>query len=105
MNDACRLPAFGRLKRAYSLSLTSPHKRCQGWALSGRTMDEYTDVIKKYKCPACGIEEVMRFHHRQMMMEAPCSSCGAMVRWDPDDRASSESLFGDVNEGQAALVR
>jgi predicted RNA-binding Zn-ribbon protein involved in translation (DUF1610 family) len=68
-------------------------------------MDEYTDVIKKYKCPACGIEEVMRFHHRQMMMEAPCSSCGAMVRWDPDDRASRESLFGDVNEGQAAFVR
>lgn len=39
------------------------------------------NVTKKKICPACGAENRIRYDLWTMVVEAPCSSCGALVKW------------------------
>lgn len=41
----------------------------------------YVTVTKARVCPACGATNRIRYEFDIMMVESPCSSCGAMVRW------------------------
>lgn len=61
-------------------------------------MSDDPDVIKKHACPACGAEEVMRFHHREGSMEASCGRCGAAVRWQGEESERGNCLGGASEE-------
>ena len=42
---------------------------------------DYVNVTRTKVCPACGEENRIRYDYRTMVIEAPCSSCGALVKW------------------------
>ncbi|MDW5562722.1 MAG: hypothetical protein SA339_05795 [Methanomassiliicoccus sp.] len=44
-------------------------------------MNDYVNITKAKICPACGATNRIRYDWRTMMVEAPCSSCGALVKW------------------------
>ncbi len=49
-------------------------------------------VVKRLACPACGEANRIRFGASQMLLEAPCSSCGVLIRWKRKTMASAHGV-------------
>ncbi len=58
----------------------------------------------KHTCPACGTEDVMRFHYHDLMMEAPCNNCRKMVRVDREKDAADSYTSSSFEEDAPARV-
>ncbi|MDW5562895.1 MAG: hypothetical protein SA339_06670 [Methanomassiliicoccus sp.] len=67
-------------------------------------MNECADVIKKHVCPACGAEAVMRFRYNDENMEASCSRCGALVRWNSGKEMAGEFFSSPLEYEQQGLT-
>jgi hypothetical protein len=65
----------------------------------------YADVIKKIACPACGVVNRVRYEFNIMMIEAPCSSCGVMVKWKRKTPGSGGQIRTAFEDDTPTLVR
>jgi len=55
-----------------------------------QTYPEY--VTKNLICPSCGSKEQIRFEQFEMMFDAPCLSCGIMIRWKRKPQGSGGGI-------------
>lgn len=62
------------------------------------------NVTKAKVCPACQAVNRIRYDCRTMMVEAPCSSCGAIVKWKGKTPGSGGQIHTAFEDDTPELV-
>jgi transcription initiation factor TFIIIB Brf1 subunit/transcription initiation factor TFIIB len=68
-------------------------------------VSDYVNVTKVKICPACGATNRIRYEFSIMMIEAPCSSCGVIVKWKRKTPGSGGQIKTAFDDDEPELAR